>query len=165
MSARPFSPLLALLVAFAMPASPGAASPGVIPPEMVALFPVGRTFSGVKIPSYTDSVLKTVLEADTVRRVDQAYLMLTNLVIKVYNGAGEVESTIRMDRARFHIVSRQMTSETPARIEHEKFVMTGDEMGFDTVNQISTLKGDVRVVIPEAGKLTGDLGRKAFSGE
>jgi lipopolysaccharide export system protein LptC len=141
------------------------AAPQAIPKEMASLFPIGRTFNGVKIPSYTDDVLKTILEADTITRVDQTYLDLTKLVIKVYNPKGGIESTVKMDEARYHLVTGQLLSKTPARVDHEKFVMTGNRMGYDTASDVSTMTGNVKVVIPKAREFTGNFGMNAMGGE
>ena len=129
----------------------------VIPREMTSLFPVGRVFTGVKIPSYEDDKLQSVLEADTITRINRTFLKLTDLVVKIYNAQGNLESTIRMKEARYHLLTRELESTTPARVEHEKFVMTGDKMTFDTVREVSTMKGNVRVVIPNAKEFTGNL--------
>jgi Lipopolysaccharide-assembly, LptC-related len=135
-----------------------------IPPEMTDFFPVGRTFKGVKIPSYTDHVLKSVLEAETITRIDEAYLDITNLTIKSFNPAGEVDSTVKMDKAQYDLKSRQLTSKTEATVKHEKFVMTGDQMGYDTERDVSTMKGRVKVVVPNARKFTGNFGMDAIKG-
>lgn len=145
--------------------TPVSGGPRAIPTEMATLFPIGRTFTGVKIPSYTDDVLKTILEAETITRVNRTYLDLTNLVIKVYNPDGEIESTVMMDEAQYHLTTGQLLSKTPAKVNHEKFVMTGDEMGYDTSRGVSTLTGNVRVVIPKAREFTGNFGMDAPGGE
>ena len=141
------------------------AAPGVIPKDVAALFPMGRVFTGVKIPSYSDDDLKSVLEADTITRLNRAFLKLTNVVIKVYNTDGELESTVKMKVARYNLARQELQSTTPARIDHEKFVMTGNRIGFDTKNDVTRLKGNVRVVVPKATQFTGNLGRKVFGGK
>ena len=141
------------------------AAPGVIPKDVAALFPMGRVFTGVKIPSYSDDNLKSVLEADTITRLNRAFLNLTNVVIKVYDNDGEVESTVKMKEARYDLARQELKSTTPARIDHEKFIMTGDQIGFDTKNDITRLRGNVRVVVPKATQFTGNLGRKVFGGK
>lgn len=138
------------------------ANPTAIPAQMAELFPVGRTFEGVKIPSYSDDVLKTILEADTITRVDQTYLDLTNLVIKVYNADGVVESTVKMKEAQYHMITGQLLSKTPARVDHDKFVMTGEVMGYDSTREVSTMTGKVKVVIPNAREFTGNFGMDAL---
>ena len=133
----------------------------MISPKMAELFQVGRTFSGVKIPSYSKTdALQMVLEADTITRVDSTYLDITNLIIKVY-AKGKVESTIKMEEAKYNLLTNELESKpTKKRPEvlHPSFVMTGDTMIVDTKNSVSTMRGRVRVVIPDAHKFTGNFG-------
>lgn len=132
---------------------------------MTQYFPVGRTFNGVKIPSYSNDELRSVMEAETVTRVDEVFLKLTKLVVTSYNSQGGVDSKVAMDKARYSLLTNQLVSETPAKVTHEKFVMTGDQMGYDTTREISTLKGNVTVVIPDAGDFTGSFRKNAVTGK
>ncbi len=77
--------------------------------------PIGREFKGVAIPSYTGDKLKSVMTSDTVVRVDERHLDLFNLVVKVYNGEGEADTTISMDEAAYDLVAGELTSKTPRR--------------------------------------------------
>jgi len=126
---------------------------GPLSAELTSLFPVGREFRGVSIPSYTETSLKSVLKADLITRIDETHLELTNLVIHLYNGSAEAETTIRMDLALYHIALGDLVSQTPAKIEQARFTMTGDTMIFNTETQISRLVGDVRVVVPDAKQM------------
>lgn len=130
----------------------------MLPPELTKLFPIGRVFKGVAIPSYTEDRLKSVMRAKTVVRVDEQFLDLTDLVISIYNEQGEPETYISMEEALFDLVSQQLVSKTPAKIEQEKFTMTGDKMTFETQTRISRMEGNVRVVIPDAKNFTSEMG-------
>ena len=98
--------------------------------EMTKLFPSGREFKGGSIPSYEKTRLQSVMHAETILRVDDRFLDLTNLVIEVYNGAGEPETTISMEKAAYDLTSGVLTSKTPSKIEQDRFTMTGDKMTF-----------------------------------
>lgn len=148
---------LTALVAGAI-ATPSHSAPRAISQEMESLFPIGRTFRGVKIPSYSDNNLQMVLEAEEITRVDAIYLDLNNVLIKTYSSDGSVETRIVMKEARYHMVTGKLFSKTPAEVKHEKFTMTGEQMSFDTVEEMSTMEGDVRVVIPKATEFTGGFG-------
>jgi len=136
-----------------------AAPARVIPKEVESLFPVGRTFSGVKIPSYSkEDVLRMVLLADSVTRVDQNYFDIKNLVVKFYSPEGKVETTVTMKEARYHLGTGELSdkkSDVRPSIRNEKFVMTGEEMVVDTSKNISQMKDRVRVEIPDAGGFLG----------
>ncbi|MEM6917204.1 MAG: LPS export ABC transporter periplasmic protein LptC, partial [Verrucomicrobiota bacterium] len=121
--------------------------------QMTKLFPVGREFKGVSIPSYKNTRLESVLHAETIVRVDDRFLDLTNLVIEVYNGAEEAETKISMEKAAYDLTAGILKSKTPSKIEQPRFTMTGDEMTFYSNTQISELEGNVRVVVPDAGKM------------
>jgi hypothetical protein len=129
-----------------------------LPPELTDHFPIGRTFGGVAIPSYTGEKLKSVMTADTVTRVDERFLDLVNLVVKVYNNAGEHEATIAMDEAAYDLVADELTSKTPSTIEQPRFTMTGDTMIFQNQTQVARLVGNVRLVVPDASRIAPDFG-------
>ncbi|HRQ90210.1 MAG TPA: LPS export ABC transporter periplasmic protein LptC [Bacteroidia bacterium] len=139
-------------------AAPAPPAKPALPPDLVANFPIGRVFKGVILPSYEGDQLKSVLNADTVVRVDDQFLDLANLVIHVYNAAGEPETSIEMDEAAFDLYASELKSKTPATIEQPRFTMTGDTMYFQIDTQLARLVGNVKVVIPDARSLTPDFG-------
>lgn len=125
----------------------------ILPPELTEMFPIGREFKGVAIPSYEGERLSSVMRADTVMRVDEQFLDLTNLVISVYNAAGEPETIISMEEAAYDLFIGELRSKTEGKIDQPQFTMTGDTMIFETESQISRLVGNVVLVIPDAGTL------------
>lgn len=127
-----------------------------LPEEMNTILPIGRTFYGVAIPSYDDDVLQSVMRADTVTRVNKRRLNLSNLLITVHSGSEK--TTIFMEEAVYDLVLGTLRSRTPARIEQPQFTMTGDTMTFDTRRQVSRLRGNVKVVVPDANALAPNLG-------
>lgn len=132
----------------------------MLPEQLTNMFQIGRTFTGVKIPSYSNKdVLQMVLEADTITRVDSTYLDITNLVIKFYQ-KGKVASTVKMEEAKYHLLDAVLTSkptEKRPQIDHESFVMTGNQMIVDTKNEVNSMRGQVRTVILNADKFSGSL--------
>ena len=131
---------------------------GALPDELTTNYPIGRVFKGVAIPSYTDDTLKSVMTADSVIRVDEQYLDLVNLIVHVYNNAGEPETTISMDEASYDLVIGELASKTPSRIEQPRFTMTGDKMTFQANTQIARLIGNVKVVVSDVGDLALGFG-------
>ena len=131
---------------------------GALPDELTANFPIGRIFTGVAIPAYTDDALKSVMTADSVIRVDEQYLDLVNLIVHVYNDAGEPETTISMDEASYDLVIGELASKTPSRIEQPRFTMTGDKMTFHSGTQVARLIGNVKVIVPDVGELAPGFG-------
>ena len=128
------------------------------PPEITAMFPVGRIFKGVTIPSYTGENLKSVMRASSVTRIDERYLDLTDLIVLVYDSREKAETTISMEQAAYDMQTGELRSKTPSRIEQSKFVMTGDKMIFHQQSQVSKLKGNVRVIIPDANQFGPSMG-------
>lgn len=133
--------------------------------QMTRLFPIGREFKGVSIPSYKETRLESVMHAETIVRVDDRYLDLTNLVIEVYNGAGEPETTISMERAAYDLTAGVLKSKTPSKIEQPQFTMTGDQLTYFTNTEVSEFEGNVRVVIPNASKMVPKFGMPGISGK
>jgi len=126
-----------------------------MPAELAELFPVGREFKGVMIPSYEEDVLQSVMRADRVKRIDAERLQLYGLTITIYGGEAEQESTvITTDHAIYYLLRGQLMSQTPARVTQANFTMTGNQLIFLTHTQMTRLVGDVRVVVPDAGAIT-----------
>lgn len=125
---------------------------GALPKDITSAFPIGREFLDVSIPSYEKEVLKSVMKADSITRVDERFLDLINLIISVYNSEGEAETTIHMDEAAYDLTTQTLKSKTPAKIQQPQFTMSGNSLSFDTKTRFSRLEGDVKVVIPDVGK-------------
>ena len=136
----------------------GEAVKSALPAELTAQFPIGREFKGLAIPSYTNDVLKSVMRADSVIRVDEQFLDLINLTVQAYNSAGEPETTISMDEASYDLVTGELASKTPSRIEQTRFTMTGDKMTYQTNSQVARLIGNVKLVVPDVGEISPGLG-------
>lgn len=126
---------------------------GALPPEFTDAFPVGREFVGVSVPSYEGERLKTVMNAESITRIDERTFDIVQLEISLFGTSGEAETVIHMDAAAYDLVTQELVSKTPAKIEQTKFTMTGEKMIFDTRSQVSRLVGNVVVTIPDSGNL------------
>jgi LPS export ABC transporter protein LptC len=135
-----------------------AAVKSALPAELTRHFPIGREFKGVAIPSYEGDRLKSVMNADTVTRVDEQFLDLTNLVVHVYNSEGEPDTTITMEEAAYDLLAGELSSKTPSKIEQPRFTMTGDKMIYQTEAQVARMVGNVVVIVPDAKNLAPDFG-------
>ncbi len=121
-----------------------------LPPELAQLFPIGRIFKGVVIPSYgDDSAIESVMNSAIVTRVSKDYIDFTDLVIFFYNSGEEPETSIQMDQAQYNLESGILTSRTPAKIEQKQFTMRGDKMTFEAESRLAELIGNVRMLIYE----------------
>ncbi len=120
--------------------------------HLAALFPIGRVFEGVKIPSYSGDTLSSVVHADFMRRADDEHLEMEMLEIVIYT-AGEPDSRILTDRAIYDMDSGTLRSTTPARIMQKQFEMRGDRMLFDSETRIGHLSGNVKTRIHQAADL------------
>jgi LPS export ABC transporter protein LptC len=135
-----------------------AAVKSALPTELTQHFPIGREFKGVAIPSYEGDRLKSVMNADSVIRVDEQYLNLMNLVVQVYNSEGKPDTTISMEEAAFDLVAGELASKTPSKIEQPRFTMTGDKMIYQTESQVARMVGNVVVIVPDAKNMAPDFG-------
>ncbi len=133
-----------------------------LPPELTEYFPIGRKFLGVSVPSYTENQIKSVLTADSITRIDQKFLDLENLNVRIYNSSGDPETLISMDEAEYDLLTGELSSKTPSTIEQPRFIMTGDKMTFNTETEIARMIGNVRLIVPDAGKVMSNFG---FPGE
>ena len=98
------------------------------------------------------------MRADSVTRVDERYLGLVNLVVSIYNGSGEPETTISMDEAAYDMTLGELRSKTPSKIDQPCFTMTGDTMIFESKSQVSRIEGNVKVIIPDVDELGPGFG-------
>lgn len=131
-----------------------------LPPELAEMFPIGREFKGVTIPSYEGDVLKMVLTAKLMKRVTQEKLDLFDMVVTVYSGSGESrsETKIHMEEAEYLLMEGRLVSRTPAFVEQPQFTMRGEQMIFDTSTQKTRMVGGVQVTIPDASAFSPDFG-------
>ncbi len=120
--------------------------------DMAGLFPVGRVFEGVKIPSYSGDALGSVVHADYMRRADDEHLEMEMLEIVIYS-EGEPDSRILTDRAIYDMKARTLRSTTPAKIVQSQFEMRGDRMLFDSVTRIGHMSGNVKTRIFQVDQL------------
>lgn len=135
-----------------------AAVRSALPSELTQHFPIDREFKGVAIPSYEGNRLKSVMNADSVTRVDEQFLDLVNLVVQVYNSEGKPETTITMDEAAYDLVAGELASKTPSKIEQPRFTMTGDKMIYQTESQVARMVGNVVVIVPDAKGMAPGFG-------
>jgi len=123
-------------------------SQGGEPPAIGALFPIGREFSGVKIPSYSGDILNSVVTADTMVRVDEEHMQMNALVITLFGGAEEDDTLITTERGVYDLKSESLTSRSKAYITRKgQFDMVGDRMIFNGASQEGRLIGNVQMKI------------------
>jgi len=118
-----------------------------VTPQMSRLFPIGRPFKGVRIPSYTGDSLTSVVEAEVMRRLDEERLHMEELVITSFAEGEEADTRIFMDRAIYNMITEKLESETPTRIVQPRFEMVGDRMTFDNRTQVGHMVGNVKMRI------------------
>ena len=123
-------------------------SAGREPPAIGALFPIGREFSGVKIPSYSGDILNSVVTADTMVRVDEEHMQMNALVITLFGGPDEDDTLITTERGVYDLKSESLTSRSKAYITRKgQFDMVGDRMIFNGATQEGRLIGNVQMKI------------------
>ena len=113
------------------------------PPALGNLFPVGREFRGVKIPSYSGDILNSVVLAQTMVRVDDEHLEMRDLEITLFGRTSEEKDTvITTDVGVYDLKSETLTSRSKAFIERDgEFTMEGDRMIFNGRTQEGRLVG------------------------
>ena len=120
---------------------------GSIPIGIEKMFPVGRTFFGVRIPSYTGDQLDSVVTTEVMKRVDEEHVDMETLVIQVYS-EGQPDTKIMMDKAIYDMEEDKLTSrQTPPEILHSQFKMVGDKMTFDREARVGHMIGNVKMTI------------------
>ncbi len=127
------------------------------PPSLGALFPVGRAFRGVKIPSYAGDILNSIVVAQTMVRVDEEHLEMRQLEITLFGrSSAEQDTTITTDLGVYDLNNETLTSRSKAFIERDnEFTMVGDRMIFNGKTQEGRLVGNVKMRIIKIGETFG----------
>jgi len=120
--------------------------------EAFQMFPVGKPWTGVRVPKYNErEELVSLMDSKTLTRENEEVLKLNGLTVVMFKGEGELSLRLKTREGLFNVRTGKLRSRSQADIEHTKFVMKGDRMEFDTETQMGKLNGNVVMEIFDAG--------------
>lgn len=122
--------------------------------DISAFLPLNQPQSNVRIPSLTpEGAIKTLIEAETVTRIDDGNLRLKNMIITVFNKSGEPHLRVLTTSAIFNVETNILSSDKRTRSIHTDFVQEGDGMTFNTETRVGKMTGNVVTHVLKADDL------------
>lgn len=120
--------------------------------EAFQLFPVGKPWTGVRVPKYNEKdELVSLMDSRLLTRENEELLKLDDLTVVMFKKDGSVNMRLKTMQGIFNVKTGKLRSRSPANIEHAKFNMRGDRMEFDTETQVGKLNGNVVMEIFDTG--------------
>lgn len=142
------------------------AEPPPVPEGLTAISKIlaaGRVHRGVTYPMFEDGLLKTVLTAEEMIRVNNEELDLVDMVIETYGKDRKPEYRIDLKSAKYFLGSEELTSEEESVVTGRTFWIRGDRMFYRSAGGVARMEGNIRMVISNAKSLTES--RDGNSGE
>lgn len=119
--------------------------------------PVGHVAKGLTLPDFDlQGHLLGRLDAGTAKRLDLEHVQFTGLKVTTFTPENQVDLVIDMSDSILNLKTKVLSSERQTSINRADFKIVGDTMKFDTVSRISTMVGNVKmVVMGNRSKLAG----------
>lgn len=112
--------------------------------------PAQRPNRGIWIPSFSNGILSSVVEADVVTRIDEQRLFAENMTILLHGTEDKDEVKVDMPSATFHMTSQMIRSNERSKVSRADFDLEGDSLIFDTTTSQGRMTGNVRMTIHDA---------------
>lgn len=126
------------------------------------LIPEGKASVNVTVPGFSEGILKTLVKAAMITRIDDETLEMIELFIEVFGTDGKTAFSIDMKEAIFDMPSGVLQSVLPAKISNEQFDIAGERLVYDTRLEQGKLLGKVTMYVysseeePEEGGKKGE---------
>ncbi len=112
--------------------------------------PAQRPNRGIWIPSFSDGLLSSVVEADVVTRIDDQRLFAENMTIHLHGAEEKDQVKVDMPTATYHMTSQMIRSNERSKVSRADFDLEGDSLIFDTTTSQGRMTGNVRMTIHDA---------------
>ncbi len=121
------------------------------PARIASLIPLGRPVERVRIPSFSEEGLQaSVLEAETVTRIDDDALSIAELRIVLFNPEGESDIRIGAPYATYLLQGELLSTPYPVTItKQDYFAARGTGLIFDYDAEWACLLGPVVMVLDD----------------
>lgn len=119
------------------------------------MVPAGFVNRGVRIPSFSDGKLRSLVLADSVTRLDDQRLFAEKVLLTLYGKARNEDVEVNLVTAHHHITDQILRSTHRSRVRRADFEVVGDAMVFDAATSVGRMTGRVHTMIFDTGALSG----------
>ena len=119
------------------------------------MVPLGFVNRMVRIPTFEDGRLSSIVTADTLVRIDDQRLETGKTVVELVGEAAAETVRVDLQSAIYHLEDRVLRSGDRSRISRSDFVIEGDSLVFDAETSIGRVQGNVRTTITDTEALSG----------
>ncbi len=116
------------------------------------LLPLNKPNLRVKIPGFDKGELATMVEAETLTRIDEVNLRLEDATIQLV----PQELTIKLRTALYNTDRAILSSNETTTVSSKEFTITGATMDFDTRTGKGRMVGPTRMLIHNVSAMTGE---------
>ena len=117
------------------------------------LLPLGEKNQNVKIPSFTNGIRTSLINARTMTRVDDEHMEMEKMDILLKGDTDGKDLSVKMRTATYHMPSSVISSDQRSRVSRNDFQLEGDSLVFDTRTQEGKMVGHVEMIIFDADML------------
>ena len=115
--------------------------------------PVGIPVLGLKIPHYDENgKLAMAFETESAKKIDESQIEMTFVKLEVIDQEGD-KIFVELPQSLFNLDTRILTGHMGALIKRSDFVITGDQVEFNTETRFGTIRGNVKMVISTENNL------------
>ena len=120
------------------------------------LLPLGQKNLDVKIPSFTDGRLTSLIKSHTMTRVDDDHMEMEKMDVVLKGQTEATDMNVKMRTAVYHMPTSVLSSDDRSRVSRNDFQIEGDSLVFDTRTQQGKMAGHVEMIIYDSAKLQGE---------
>ena len=116
------------------------------------LIPEGKASVNVTVPGFSEGILKTLVKAASITRIDDETLEMIEMFVEVFGTDGKATFSIDMEEATFDMPSGILESSQPTKISNEQFDIVGERLVYDTRSEQGKLLGKVTMYVYSSGE-------------
>lgn len=118
----------------------------------------GHDAKGLILPDFDrDGRLRGKLQAGVTRRLDEQNIEFQGVKFTTYIPATEKPNLqISVDKAVLNLKTQVLTSNVRSTVKREDFEVAGDTMRFEMVTRLSTLEGNVKMIVRGKARTPGE---------
>ena len=114
---------------------------------------MGIPVLGLKIPHYDENgKLAMAFETESAKKIDESQIEMTFVKLEVIDQEGD-KIFVELPQSLFNLDTRILTGHKGALIKRSDFVITGDQVEFNTETRFGTIRGNVKMVISTENNL------------
>ena len=124
--------------------------------SLSSILPQGKVHKGITFPVFEKGKLSSVLIPKEMLRRDEDNLDIKDMMIELYSPTGQIDYTVKLLTALYHMPSEQLSSNERTVITGKSFTLEGDTMIYDMKESICRMTGNIRMVITNPSATSPD---------